>query len=174
MKKFLIFIVLILNLSIVSAGMGKTIFIDFSLRDDYIVPMQLNDRVAFSLKNGNHTIILDKIDKKAVELDIFLFLKRKHNPYYTFIDKEHSNKIDFERDGEKDLLIKLISFDDKKAVIQFKNLNVNEEKVEKSISSFIYSFIYYIITIIIILIIGLIYFNARKTRIDKENAGAGI
>ncbi len=79
MKKILIIIILILNLSIVSAGLGKTLPLDFTLRDDYVVPMYVGDRVSFNLKNSEHTIILDKIDNEVVELDVFLFLETKHN-----------------------------------------------------------------------------------------------
>ncbi len=172
MKKFLIFIILILSLNIVSAGMGRTIPLDFNLRDNYIVPMYISDRVAFNLKGSEHTIILDKINIETIELDVFLFLETKHAPFYTFISPKQSSKVDFERDGEKDLLIKLISFDEKKAIIEFTNLNVKEEK---NSLEFLFSFIYWIIgVIILIIILFLIYFKIRKNRVDKENAGAGI
>ena len=171
MKKVLFFIILILSLNIVSAGMGKTIPLDFNLRDDYIVPMYVSDRVAFNLKDSEHTIILDKINIKTIELDVFLFLETKHNPYYTFISLKQNSQIDFERDGEKDLLVKLISFDEKKAIIEFRNLNVNE----KNKFEFIFNFVYYIIGgIILIIVLFLIYFKLRKNIIDKENAGTGI
>ncbi len=103
-----------------------------------------------------------------------MFLETKQNPYYVFIDTKHSSQIDFERDGKKDLLIRLISFDDKKAIIEFKNLNVTEEENNfKSVFNF--NFIYLGIGIIIfVVILALIHFKFRKTRIDKENAGAGI
>jgi len=169
MKKFLIFIILLLSLSIVNAGMGKTIPLDFELRDSYVVPMNLYDRVSFNLKGSEHTIILDKINKETIELDVFLFLEIKHAPFYVFIDKEHSSKIDFERDGKKDLLVKLISFDNEKAIIEFTNLSI-EEKDE-----FSFNYFYWIIGIMILIIgIFLIYFKFRKNIIDKENAGTGI
>ena len=171
MKKILIIIILILNLSIVSAGLGKTLPLDFTLRDDYVVPMYVGDRVSFNLKNSEHTIILDKIDNEVVELDVFLFLETKHNPYYTFISKDHSNKIDFERDGETDLFIKLISLDNEKAIIEFRNLSTNEKNKFTNIFNLVYLIVGIIILIIVLMII---YLKIRRTRIDKENAGAGI
>jgi len=172
MKKFLIFVILLLSLNIVNADMGKTIPLDFDLRDSYIVPMYVSDRVSFNLKGSEHTIILDKINIKTIELDVFLFLETKHNPYYVFIDKEHNSKIDFERDGDKDLLIKLVSFDDKKAIIEFTNLNVNETKNK---FEFISNFVYLVIGVVILIVILIfIFLRFRKTRIDKENAGTGI
>jgi len=170
MKKILFFIVLLLSLNIVNAG--KTIPLDFNLRDSYVVPMYISDRVAFNLNNGDHTIILDKINVKTIELDVFLFLDTKHAPFYTFIDKEHNSQIDFERDGEKDLLVKLISFDEKKAIIEFRNLSIKEEENK---FEFLFNFVFWIIGIIVLItILILIYFKFRNTRINKENAGTGI
>ena len=153
MKKILFLMIFLLSLSIVNAG--KTIPLDFDLRDDYLVPMNVGDRVSFNLKGSEHTIILDKINIKTIELDIFLFLETKHTPFYVFIDKEHSSKIDFERDGDKDLLVKLISFDDKKAIIEFRNLNIKEEENKLEL---IINFVFWVIGIIILIVIlGIMY-----------------
>jgi len=169
MKRVLFLIALLLMFSAVEAG--RSIPLDFNQKDSYTIPMILGDRVSFNLK-GDHTIILDKINKESVELDVFLFLETKHNPYYVFIDKQHSSKIDFERDGNKDLLIRLISFDDEKAIIEFTNLNPGQDK---EIKIEIMNYLYWIIAgVIFIILLIILYFKAKKSQRDNENAGAGI
>jgi len=169
MKRVLFLIALLLMFSAVEAG--RSIPLDFNQKDSYTIPMILGDRVSFNLK-GDHTIILDKINKESVELDVFLFLETKHNPYYVFMDMNHSSKVDFERDGKKDLLIRLISFDDKKAIIEFTNLNPGQNK---EIKLNIMDYLYWIIAgVIFVILLIFVYFRAKKSQKDLENAGAGI
>src|SRR3989344_7051632 len=157
MKKALFFIAFLLIICVVDAG--RAIPLDFNQKNSYTITMLLGDRVSFNLK-GDHTIILDKINKESVELDVFLFLETKHNPYYIFIDKRYSSKIDFERDGKKDLLVRLISFDEQKAIIEFTNLNPGQNK---EIKLEIMNYLYWIIAgIIFVILLIIIYFKAKK------------
>jgi hypothetical protein len=108
----LCFFILILVLDGVYADGGETFRLDFNLNERYDLWMDLGDRVLFEYGGNNHTIILDAIKNNNVEIDIFLFLEEGLNPpHYAYLTEEFDNRLDFDRDGNKELSLRLGGLD---------------------------------------------------------------
>src|SRR3989344_3813308 len=110
MKKLflgIIFILLVINL-LNLAEAGKTIKIDFSSEREQLVEVNTGDRIEFSLVDGVHTMIIDKIHEKGVDLDTFVYIDRKsgeENVFYSTAIKGTTLRIDLDKDKVTDLLI---------------------------------------------------------------------
>ena len=125
MKKVLILLLFCIILASSSTVYGgKSIFLDFEDREQYIVPLFKGDRVYFEYDGDEHTVILDELKVKSgrIELDIFLYQKGKFkhaNPSYAPLDPGHSLRIDIDKDDFFDLIIDLDDFDKDKAILRF-------------------------------------------------------
>jgi|SRR3989344_7097068 len=132
MKKIYCFLILaIVLLPIVNAG--KTFELDFNTKDSFPLVMDKGDRILFEYGGYNHTIILDEIKNNVIELDVFLFLEGDlHTPNYVSLTDKYNVRIDFDKDGKKELEIGYGSFDpkNKKANVVFKRLEAWDKNVK--------------------------------------------
>ena len=129
----LILILSLILIPIVNAGVGKTFELDFDLRENYEMGLEKSDRILFEYGGYNHTIIVDEIRSDVVEADIFLFLEAGlHNPHYAYLKKEYDLRLDFDREGGKELEISLIRIDKEKgkATLAFKRLEAWDENAK--------------------------------------------
>src|SRR3989344_1659903 len=167
----------------VYADEGRTFELDFKAKDQYNLILKKSDRVLFEYGKFNHTIIVDEIKANTTELDIFLFLEKGlHNPDYQFLGKDYEIRLDFDKDSNKEMSIRLIDNNINKgtsnivfkrlpawnenAVLDLSSWKVENEKIESSLfSSNLTLYIAVIIGIIIIVFtyfILVIYYNKRR------------
>jgi len=106
----LIFLLAIVILPLaVYADQGRTFELDFKVKDQYNLLLKKSDRVLFGYGGFNHTIIADEIKANTTEIDIFLFLEKGlHTPDYQFLGKGYDIRLDFDRDGKKEMGIRLL------------------------------------------------------------------
>ena len=108
-------IILSLLFPVVYADEGITFELDFNAKETYDLWLGKSDRILFEYGRYNNTLIIDDIKDNSVELDLFLFLERgPHTPDYQFLTKKYGSRLDFDKDGEKELSINLLSIDSKK------------------------------------------------------------
>lgn len=130
-KKYFLILVIIFFLPTVNAG--KTFELDFNTKDNYPLIMEKGDRVLFEYGGYNHTIILDEIKKNVLELDLFMFLEGElHTPNYIYLNEKYNIKLDFNKDGKKELEILYGNADPKnnKASITIRKLETWDENAK--------------------------------------------
>ncbi len=111
----LAYIFYLLLLPLAYADEGRTFELDFNAKDKYDLWLRKSDRILFEYGGYNNTFIIDEIKDESVELDLFLFLERGlHTPDYQFLTKKYELRLDFDKDGEKDLSINLLNIDSEK------------------------------------------------------------
>src|SRR3989344_3927800 len=137
--KLIIFLLALIVLPLaVYADEGRTFELNFNLHDQYDLFLKKSDRVLFEYGGYNNTIIIDEIKVNTTELDIFLFLERGlHNPDYQFLGKGYDIRLDFNKDGKKEMSIRLVKNDLKESVtnILFKRLNGWDEDAKLDLSN---------------------------------------
>ncbi|MBI2105597.1 hypothetical protein HYT56_02035 [Candidatus Woesearchaeota archaeon] len=110
--KLIIILLLIVLPFIVHAGEGRTFELDFKAKDQYNLLLKKSDRILFEYGGFNHTIIVDEIKNQTSELDIFFFLEKGlHTPDYQFLGKGYDLRLDFDKDGKKEMGIRLLNND---------------------------------------------------------------
>ena len=175
--KLIIFICLLL-FPTVFAGEGRTFELDFNARDQYDLFLKKSDRVLFEYGGYNNTIIIDEIKINTTELDIFLFLERGlHTPDYQFLGKGYEIRLDFNKDGKKEmsiglirnnledgvtyLLLKRLDGWDENAVLDLSKWNTEDEKPNNS------NYLLYVLfgaALIIIISISIFLLNLSRKR----------
>src|SRR3989344_6379754 len=105
MKFRLVFLLALIVLPLaVYAVQGSTFNLDFKLHDGYDLFLKKSDRILFEYGGYNNTIIIDEIKANATEIDIFLFLEKGlHNPDYQFLGNGYDLRLDFDKDGRKEM-----------------------------------------------------------------------
>ena len=128
----------LLLLPLAYADQGNTFELDFKLRSQYNLFLEKSDRILFEYGSYNNTIIVDEIKTNTTELDIFLFIERGlHTPDYQFLGKDYEIRLDFDKDGNKEMSIKLVENDLKKGTtnILFKRLDAWDENIVLDLSN---------------------------------------
>ena len=123
--KLMIFFCLLLLPMIIYADEGKTFALDFENKEQYNLWLQKSDRILFEYGGYNNTIIIDEIKINTTEIDMFLFLEKgPHTPDYQFLGREYELRLDLDKNGKKELGIRLINNDlkEEKTNILFKRL----------------------------------------------------
>lgn len=169
MKRIVVYLFLVLIcLSYVFAG--ATYKLDLSKEDSLLFGLEEKDRAEFELNDGVHTIILDKVGVEKIDLDVFLFINRKEKQsvFYITLDKKTTLKLDFDKDGNPDLLVGLAKTFENKAELIFKRPIGNIENqitgqvIEELPKSKNYvGFISVLIGLIVILCVFLIVWNKK-------------
>ena len=179
--RLMLLLVLIMLPLTVYADEGRTFELDFKAKDQYSLILEKSDRVLFEYGKFNHTIIVDEIKANTTELDIFLFLEKGlHNPDYQFLGKDYEIRLNFDKEGNKEMSIRLIDNDinkgtsnmvfkrlpawDENAVLDLSSWKVENEKVKPSLfSSNLTPYIAgMIIVAFILFIFSVYYYNKRK------------
>ena len=118
-------IILLLVLPLVASA-GNT----FKLYDIIENPIQeitlgLKDRIQFDMFDGTHTVIINAINSKGIELDLFPFINFKDKPPVSYATANYENIVYFDvnKDGIKDISIKLINMDNESATLRMTNIN---------------------------------------------------
>ena len=139
---------------VVQADSARTFELDFNISNQYSLLLQKSDRVLFEYGGYNHTIILDEIKNQTSEIDIFLFLEKGlHTPDYQFLGSGYDIRLDFDKDGKKELKIRLLENDlargtsnilferldawDKNAVLDLSKWGVPNEKPRRANSLYV-------------------------------------
>ncbi|MBI2508182.1 hypothetical protein HYV89_04470 [Candidatus Woesearchaeota archaeon] len=138
MKLKILIIIFICLLPIINADQGRTFNLDFNLHDQYDLFLKKSDRVLFEYGGYNNTIIIDEIKVNTTELDLFLFLEMGlHNPDYQFLGNGYDIRLDFNKDGKKEMSIRLVRNDLKNGVtnILFNRLDGWDEDAKLDLSS---------------------------------------
>jgi len=130
MKNIVYALIFLLMISIVIAGAGRTIDLDFSKEPKYIYPFLESDRAKFNMLGDEHTIIIHKIKDdvkgQSVELEIYPYyqsIKEGNVDYVTLNNKGNTVKIDLDKNGVRDLKVSLVQIKDKKAWLIFEQIN---------------------------------------------------
>ena len=176
MKLKLIFLLALIALPlVVYADQGRTFELNFNVNDKYDLFLKKSDRIVFEYGGYNNTIIVDEIKVNTTELDIFLFLEKGlHNPDYQFLGNGYDLRLDFDKDGKKEMSIRLVRNDLKEGVtnILFKRLDGWDEeakldlsnwKVENERTNKNHAFWYIIgATIVVLIIIILLTYGLKR------------
>lgn len=123
--KLKIWLILITLLIIPNTNaIGKVYTISFTEDiTQQILTIGEDDRVDFDLVNGSHTIIIDKITKYQIELDIFRYINlepEERMPVgYVFIHPGEYAKLDLNMDKYNDLEIKMLNLKDTETTLLF-------------------------------------------------------
>jgi len=122
---------LFIALALVNAGEIKKI--DLEGKETVIVTTKVKDAVEFYMFTGRHIVTVDEITKKGIDLDIFLFVNEEQKLTYVTVNKEHTVKLDFDKDNKGDLYIAYGGYvNDKTAKLIFTKLGpTGEEIVDK-------------------------------------------
>lgn len=127
-RLMLIFLIGLLILPVVFAG--ETYKLDFSEKNQYVVGMNIGDRVEFNLNDERHTLIIRNIMDNVVDVTAFVNLNTQNYPYYASIGKTAKGmvnlKLDTNRDDVDDILISVARIKDKNAQLLFSRLNDNK------------------------------------------------
>lgn len=137
LKTFIMLLLIGLLPLIVYAAEGKTLELDFNLNNRYDLFLKKSDRILFEYGGYNNTIIVDEIKNNTTELDIFLFLEKGlHNPDYQFLGMGYDLRLDFDKDGKKEMSMKLVKNDIKNGTtnIIFKKLDAWDENATLDLS----------------------------------------
>ena len=176
----LVIFVYILLLPTAYAGEGRTFELDFNTHEQYDLSLEKSDRILFEYGGYNNTIIVDEIKTNTTELDIFLFLEMGlHNPDYQFLGKGYDIRLDFNKDGKKEINIKLVKNDvkmgitnilferldgwDKNAVLDLSNWKTANEGTNNTNSSVLLYF-FLGITLVLLLFVSLIFWYYTTKR----------
>jgi len=125
MKRLLQVLIIALIL-IPLASAGEIVHVDVSKEDNFVA---LNERdvLAFSLKGGEHKLMIRKVDVKAVDLTMFTDINRpKSNeddnlPYYfTLKVREETANLDVDKDHENDATVSILDVSGKKVLLSIK------------------------------------------------------
>ena len=115
--KLVIFIYILL-FPTVFAGEGRTFELDFNTHKQYDLFLEKSDRILFEYGGYNNTIIIDEIKNQSAELDLFLFLESGlHTPDYQFLTKKYELRLDFDKDGKRELSINLLNINKEKNIV---------------------------------------------------------
>lgn len=128
MKIYLYFLVFLMFLTSVFA-IGNTLVVDLTKVALNSVTLGVKDRMSFNLLGGEHTIIIDKIHDKGVDLDIFPFVDKKEPVSYITLKYDRHIKVDLDRDNSDDLNIRLLNINGDEVTIMVENLNFDPDSV---------------------------------------------
>lgn len=174
--KLIIFICLLL-LPTIYAGEGRTFELDFNVRDQYDLFLKKSDRILFEYGGYNNTIIIDEIKINTTELDIFLFLEKGlHTPDYQFLTKKYEIRLDFDKDGKREMSIGLIrnNLEDGVTYLLLKRLDGWDENAELDLSKWKtldgevkpnmlpYVLVVGAIIVLILIVLSFYYYNKRR------------
>lgn len=135
------------------------------------------DRVAFDILNGSHTIIIDEIRNKTIDLDIFPYLK---DVFYISLRQGTYIKVDLNKDFIIDLIVRLEDINNKNISLKLERVSIDERsynlkktnqtnvtfKIDKELEPSRWNGIF-IVGIIIIIGVALYYFFNLKPKKRK-------
>ena len=176
MKRLLQVLIIALIL-IPLASAGEIVHVDVSKEDNFVA---LNERdvLAFSLKGGEHKLMLRKVDGKAVDLTMFTDINRpKSNeddnlPYYfTLKVGEETANLDVDKDHENDATISILDVSGKKALLSIKeyqekdtgDVSGNAVKDEFDIKDFGLSSIIWTVLLLVIAVFLLLFVLKKRS-----------
>jgi|SRR3989344_7371965 len=174
--KFILLLSLIVFPLIVYADEGRTFELDFKAKHQYNLLLKKSDRILFEYGGFNHTIIIDEIKVNTTEIDIFLFLEKGlHTPDYQFLGKDYDIRLDFDKDRNREMSIRLLDNDLVNGVtnILFEKLDAWDDKIvlnpdfpteNETAKTNLTLYIISIAAVIIFLLIifSVYYYNKRK------------
>ena len=171
MKCKLLFLILILSVSLVSAG--QTFKIDLEKNPAYLINLQKGDRVEFELNNSLHTVVVENINENKAALATFTFVDTTNNhPFYSDINNGKFIKLDLNKDNNPDLFIIYNSSNKTTATLRFqlpvlkdKEIIIQPESNFKQTNYLLY-FIYLFIPVVILILV-LMYINFRIKSKEK-------
>src|SRR3989344_529271 len=176
MKKFLLISLILLIMPVVLSA-GQTQKIDISNIPQQSITINEKDRFEFSFLGGTHTVIVNNINEKGAELDLFPYINLKDKPPISYSTANYENIIYFDvnKDLIKDISIKLTDMgkDYETATLLITNVNLDENanvngsaipnKLINKPRVYDYNMILIILGIAIAIVISLIiYFVSKK------------
>src|SRR3989344_1543466 len=174
MKKFLLISLILLIMPVVLSA-GQTQKIDISNIPQQSITINEKDRFEFSFLGGTHTVIVNNINEKGAELDLFPYINLKDKPPVSYSTANYENIIYFDvnKDLIKDISIKLTNMgkDYETATLLITNVNLDENvngtiipnKLINKPRVYNYNIILIILGIAIAIVISLIiYFISKK------------
>jgi len=103
MKRLIFSLIFLLCLNLINAGEIKKIDLENSNR--LTIDISVKDGIEFSILGNRHVITIDKITKKGVDLEIFLFIDNDQQVSYITIINNSTLKLDLNEDGKGDLYV---------------------------------------------------------------------
>lgn len=117
MKRAIYITLILLTVSLVFAGTINQIDLDEKITH---IAITEGDAIEFNLFEGRHVIGIDKIHKKGVDLDVFLFVDGEQRISYITVGEERTLKLDLDKDGKGDLFVGFEQFlIDEGAILKF-------------------------------------------------------
>ena len=75
------------------------------------------DIMEFGFEGKIHRIMIREVDESKENIQLTAFIQEAETPFYTTINKEVNNQFDFDRDGQIDLIIKLMEINEKEVTL---------------------------------------------------------
>jgi len=125
-----------LLVSLVSAGEIRQIDIenDFVDKNGLIITVKEQEGIEFNMFDGRHILTIDKIHRKGVDVNAFLFVDGDQKTTYITLSSKRTLKLDLNRDGIGDLFVgfkEFLSEDQAKLVLFYPGQENKGEEISE-------------------------------------------
>jgi hypothetical protein len=174
MKKIVYLLVILLCLSLVSAG--ESYDLDFSGEKTKAMVMNEGDEVRFEMLGGLHSVILDRVSESSVEFDIVPFIGESTNVGSGYVTLDTIAKFDLDKDGIIEMNVALYSVNSEgQATIVFQSLAdesdddevVDEGVVDQDMPEW-KSTVLKVIAVCVVILVVFYIFRGKKEDDDEE------